>query len=107
VLPDGFVQVRHCGLLHASGAIATDTLRLLIVQAHPIDCQPTQSRPPQPLAALCPTCGVPMRIVMRLWTSQRALVDPSSAGELCHDDPGAAPMVKTRAPVRLQHSIRQ
>src|SRR5262249_50749677 len=87
VLPDGCVKVRHFGLLHASCAISPDTLRLLIVQAHPSDCQPTQSHPPQPLAACCPTCGVPRRVVMRLWTAQRALVDTSSAGERGQDDP--------------------
>ena len=75
VLPDGFMKVRHFGFLHASCAIPTDTLRLMILQAHPIDFKPTQSVPPEPLAALCPTCGAQMRVVMRLWTSNRAFVD--------------------------------
>jgi hypothetical protein len=75
VLPDGFMKVRHFGLLHASCAIPPDTLRLLIVQAHPLDFKPTQSVPPTPRAAFCPTCGAPMRVVMRLWTSHRAFVD--------------------------------
>ena len=75
VLPDGFVTVRHCGLLHASCAIPTNTLRLMIVPACPIDCKPTRIVPPQPLVALCPTCGAPMQVVMRLWTSNRAFVD--------------------------------
>ncbi len=75
VLPDGFMKVRHFGFLHTSCAIPTDTLRLMIVQAHPIDFKPPQSVPPEPLAALCPTCGAQMRVVMRLWTSHRAFVD--------------------------------
>jgi hypothetical protein len=75
VLPEGFMKVRHFGFLHARCAIPTDTLRLLIVQAHPIDFTPTQSLPPAPLAARCPTCGAPMRVIMRLWTSTRAFVD--------------------------------
>jgi Putative transposase/Transposase zinc-binding domain len=75
VLPDGFMKVRHFGLLHTSCAIPTDTLRLMIVQAHLIDFKPPQSVPPAPLAALCPTCGAQMRVVMRLWTSHRAFVD--------------------------------
>lgn len=75
VLPDGFMKVRHFGFLHASCAIPTDTLRLMIVQAHRIDFKPTHSGPPAPLAALCPTCGTPMRLVMRLWASNRAFVD--------------------------------
>jgi len=75
VLPDGFMKVRHFGFLHASCAIPTDTLRLMILQAHPSDFKPTQSGPSAPLAALCPTCGAPMRVVMRLWTSNRAFVD--------------------------------
>jgi hypothetical protein len=77
VLPDGFVQVRHFGLLHASCAIPPDTLRLMIVQARPIAGKPTRIVPPQPLVALCPTCGAVMRVVMRLWTSNRACVDTS------------------------------
>jgi Putative transposase/Transposase zinc-binding domain len=75
VLPEGFMKVRHFGFLHASCAIPTDTLRLMILQAHPIDCKPTQSGPPAPLAPLCPTCGAQMRVVMRLWTATRAFVD--------------------------------
>jgi hypothetical protein len=75
VLPNGFMKVRHFGFLHASCAIPTDTLRLMILQAHPIAFKPTQSGPPAPLAALCPTCGAQMRVVMRLWRSNRAFVD--------------------------------
>jgi hypothetical protein len=75
VLPDGFMKVRHFGLLHASCAIPLDTIRLLIMQAHPIESQPPQPTPPQPLAARCPTCGAPMRVVMRLWTSHSDFVD--------------------------------
>jgi Putative transposase/Transposase zinc-binding domain len=75
VLPDGFMKVRHFGFLHASCAIPTDTLRQMIVQAHPIAFKPKQSTPPAPRAARCPTCGAPMRVVMRLWTPNRAFVD--------------------------------
>jgi hypothetical protein len=77
VLPDGFMKVRHFGFLHASCAISTDTLRRMIVRAHPIGCQPIRIVPPAPLAPLCPTCGAPLRVVMRLWTSHRAFVDTS------------------------------
>ena len=75
VLPDGFMNVRHFGLLHASCAIPLATLRLLIVQGHPSADTLTPSKPPQPLVARCPTCGTPMRVVMRVWTSSRAFVD--------------------------------
>jgi len=75
VLPAGCMQVRHCDFLHASCAIPPAPLRLMIVPAHPIDCKPTQSVPPAPLAALCPPCGAQMRVVMRLWTAHRACVD--------------------------------
>jgi hypothetical protein len=77
VVPDGCMKVRHCGLLHASCAIPTDTLRLMILQAHPMAFKPMQSVSPAPLATLCPTCGAPMRVVMRLWTSHRAFVETS------------------------------
>jgi Putative transposase len=75
VLPDGFMKVRHFGLLHASCAIPPDTIRLMIVQAHPIDCKPTLLTPPTPVVACCPPCGGQMRVVMRLWTSNRAFLD--------------------------------
>jgi hypothetical protein len=75
VLPDGFMKVRHCGFLHPSCAIPTNTLRLMIVQAHSMAGKPTQRVSPQPFVARCPTCGAPMRVVMRLWTSERAFVD--------------------------------
>lgn len=77
VLPDGFMKVRHFGFLHASCAIPPDTIRLMIVQAHPSDDQPPPHRPPQPRVARCPTCGAPMRVIMRLWTSNRDFVDTS------------------------------
>ena len=75
VLPDGFMKVRHFGFLHASCAIPTDTIRLMILQAHPIDFKPTPLTQPAPFVAFCPTCGGQMRVVMRLWTTNRAFVD--------------------------------
>jgi Putative transposase len=75
VLPDGFMKVRHFGFLHASCAIPLATLRLMIVQAHPVDFKPTQSSLPAPRAALCPTCGAQMHVVMRLWTAHKVFVD--------------------------------
>ncbi|HEY5866675.1 MAG TPA: transposase [Candidatus Tectomicrobia bacterium] len=75
VLPDGFVKVRHFGLLHASCAIPLATIRLMIVQEQPIQDKPMRLVPLPPRVALCPTCGAPMRVVMRRWTSNRAFVD--------------------------------
>ncbi len=75
VVPDGCMTVRPCGLLHARGAIPPDTLRLMLVQAHPMACTPMPSVSPAPLATRCPTCGAPMRRVRRLWTSHRAWVE--------------------------------
>lgn len=75
VLPHGFMKVRHFGLLHASCTIPLASIRLMIVQAHPLDGQPPPRSPPLPRTARCPTCGAPMRVVMRLWTSPRAFVD--------------------------------
>jgi len=77
VLPHGFMKVRHFGLLHASCALPLATIRLMIVQAHPSEDQLPQRTPPQPRVARCPTCGAPMRVVMRLWTSPRDFVDTS------------------------------
>jgi Putative transposase len=76
VLPDGFMKVRHFGFLHASCAIPLATIRLMMVPGHPHDDQPPP-KPPPPLAAPCPTCGAPMRVVVRVWTSPRTLIDTS------------------------------
>jgi hypothetical protein len=75
VLPHGFMKVRHFGFLHASCAIPPATIRLMMAQGHPRDDQPPQRTPLQPLAVRCPTCGAPMRVVMRLWTSHNGVVD--------------------------------
>jgi len=75
VLPDGFMKVRHFGFMNANSAINTDTIRPMILPAQPIDGKPIRIVPPPPRVALCPTCGAPMRVVMRLWTSNRAFVD--------------------------------
>jgi hypothetical protein len=77
VLPDGFMKVRHFGLLHASCAVPLATIRLMIGQVHPSEDKPPQHKPPQPFVVRCPTCGVPMHVVMRLWTSPQAFVDTS------------------------------
>jgi hypothetical protein len=77
VLPDGFMKVRHFGFLHASCAIPLDTIRLMIVQAHPADCTPTPLTPPAPFVAFCPICGGQMRVVARLWTTNRTFADTS------------------------------
>jgi hypothetical protein len=75
VLPDGFMKVRHVGVLHASCAIPLATSRRMIVQAPPSASQPPPRTPPPPRAARCPTCGAPMCVVMRVWASPRAFVD--------------------------------
>jgi len=75
VLPDGLRKVRHFGFLHASCALPLATIRLMIVQGQPSDGQPMRSAPAPPRVTLCPTCGAPMHVVMRLWTSNRVFVD--------------------------------
>ena len=77
VLPNGFMKVRHFGFRHASCGIPPATLRLLIVQAHPIAGQSTPIVHPPPSVVRCPTCGTPLRVIMRLWTSARTFVDTS------------------------------
>jgi len=77
VLPEGFMKVRPCGFLHASCAISPATLRLRMEQGPPGEDQPTQRTPTSPLprVARCPTCGVPMPVVMRVWTSPTGFAD--------------------------------
>jgi hypothetical protein len=77
VLPDGFMTVRHCGFLHASCALSLVTIRRLIVQEPTSEDQPPLRQPQVPRAACCPTCGTPMRVVMRRWRSSRDFVDTS------------------------------
>jgi hypothetical protein len=74
-LPEGVMKVRHFGLLHASCTVPLTTIRLMILQGHPRDGQPTPRSPPTPRAARCPTCGAPLRVVMRVWASPKAFVD--------------------------------
>jgi hypothetical protein len=75
VLPDGFMKARHFGFMNASCAISTDTMRLMILKRHPIGCKTPHVEAPAPLVASCPTCGKPMQLVMRLWTSNSVLLD--------------------------------
>jgi hypothetical protein len=77
VLPDGFMQVRHFGFLHASCTLSLATIRRLIVQEPASEHQSPLRKPQLPRAACCPTCGTPMRVVMRCWTSPRDFVDTS------------------------------
>ena len=78
VLPDGFMKVRHFGFLHASCAIPLAIIRLMIVPGQPSEGQPHADQSPlPPRVALCPACGAPMRVVMRLWTSPKGFVDTS------------------------------
>jgi hypothetical protein len=75
VLPDGFVTVRPCGGLHARCAVPRAAIPRLMEQGHPRHDPPTP-RTPSPLRVpRCPTCGTPMRVVMRLWTSHRDVGD--------------------------------
>ena len=71
VWPEGFMRVRHFGLLHASCAISTDTLRRMSMPAHPLGFRGRLGRYSAPLAALCPTGGALLRVVMRLWPPNR------------------------------------
>jgi hypothetical protein len=101
------MQVRHFGVLHASGALPLTTIRLMIVPAHPSDDPLPQRQPPPPRMARCPTGGTAMRIVMRRWTSSRDLVDTS--GEPCRgpDERRAIQCGPLTAPVRPSAGLRQ
>jgi Putative transposase/Transposase zinc-binding domain len=76
-LPDGFRKVRHCGCLPARCALPLATIRLMIGQGQSREGKPMRIIPPPPRVALCPACGAPMRVVMRLWTSPKDFVDTS------------------------------
>ncbi len=106
ILPEGFMKVRPCGFMHASAAIHTDTIRQMIVPAHPSDAQPPQRPPPQPLAVRCPTRDAPMRIVMRLWTSHRDFADTDSETCLSPDALRTTRFAQPTAPVRRSPGIR-
>jgi hypothetical protein len=77
VLPDGFMKVRHFGFLHTSCTLSIATIRRLLVQEPAGAAQPPLRKPQLPRAACCPTCGTPMHVVMRRWTSPRGFVDTS------------------------------
>jgi hypothetical protein len=105
-LPDGCMNVRHFGLLHTSGAVPLATSRLMIGQGPPSEDQPPQHEPPQPSVIRGPTCGGPMHVVMRLWTSPQAFVDTRCAAGRCPDECGAIRCGPPTAPVRPQSGIR-
>lgn len=73
VWPHGCMTVRHVGCLHARCAIPLATIRLRSGPRHPSADQPPPRTPPR--AARCPTCGAPMRVVMRLWSAPSDCVD--------------------------------
>jgi hypothetical protein len=77
VLPAGFMKVRHFGFLHTSCTLPLVTIRLLIGQHQPDGDPPPPRSPPLPRVARCPTCGAPMGLIMRRWTSPRDFVDTS------------------------------
>jgi len=75
VLPHGFMKVRHFGFLNPRSDIPTPTLRLMILKRQPSPFKPPDLETPQSLVASCPTCGKPMQLVLRLWTSNRTFLD--------------------------------
>ena len=75
VLPEGFMQVRHFGCMHANCAIPTDTLRRIILRQHPVALKAPEVEAPAPRVAACPPCGTPMQLVLRRWTSNPAFLD--------------------------------
>jgi Putative transposase/Transposase zinc-binding domain len=76
-LPAGFQKVRHFGFLHARCAVPLVTIRRLVGQGSPGKNPPPPRPPLPPRAARCPTCGAPMRVIRRVWTSFRDFVDTS------------------------------
>ena len=77
VLPEGLVKVRHFGWLHASCAVPLATSRLMRGQGHPREDRPPRRTPPPPRVGHCPTWGVPMHVIMRVWTSPKAFAETS------------------------------
>jgi hypothetical protein len=75
VLPEGFMKVRHFGFMQAGCAIKIDTIRTMILTPHPVAFKVPNVVDPEPWIASCPTCGAPMRLIMRLWVADRALLD--------------------------------
>jgi hypothetical protein len=74
-LPEGCMQVRHFGCMHPRWNLSTDTMQRMIVHLDPIGCKTPHIEAPAPVVASCPTCGKPMQLVRRLWTSNRVLLD--------------------------------
>lgn len=75
VLPDGFQKVRHFGFMNSRCATTTATLHLMILKQLNIACKPPDLDTPQPFLASCPTCGKPMQLIRRLWTSNQVFLD--------------------------------
>jgi hypothetical protein len=76
-LPHGFMHVRHCGFLPASGAVPRAPIRRRMGPVHPREGQPAPRTPSPPRAARWPTCGAPLRVLLRVGTPPRAFVETS------------------------------
>jgi len=107
VVPDGLQKVRHVGLRHASCPVPCVTIRRMIVQAPPGADPPPRRPPPPPRAARCPPCGMPMRVVMRLWTSSRAFVDTGGTAGRCPEALHTTRCGPPTAPVRPPPALMQ
>jgi hypothetical protein len=73
VLPAGVLKVRPFGFMHTRGALPTETRRR-ILRHPPVALKAPAVEAPAPCLAAGPTCGTPLRLVRRLWTSTRVFL---------------------------------
>ena len=75
VLPSGFMQVRHFGLLRSSCRIKTDTIRPLITWQTGTILERPRAPANSSAAVACPNCGAQLLVVTRVLPCQTACCD--------------------------------
>src|SRR5919109_31889 len=109
VLPEGWMKVRHCGLMHASGPIPPDTLRQRIALPSDASGQPPPSPTGPPPSCYCPDCGGHLLVVPRVFPCQRAFFDTGEANHACapaHVSHPPSPYVEGQGLLRPEPRIR-
>jgi Putative transposase len=84
VLPAGFMQVRHCGLMHATCRSTTDPSRPMRTSHTGATLPLEQPRCPAatPAPVPCPHGGAPRIVLSRVWPLHLAIVDTSEAPDV-------------------------
>jgi hypothetical protein len=103
-VPDGFMTVRHVGLLNASCAITTHTIRQMMARNIGATCPPAPPPSDPPPVLYCSDCGGQLLVVTRVFPFQTACFDTGEGNHTCenaHVIHPQSPRMRARAPCVL------